>query len=693
MKNLFEQVRNQHHQLFKIGLFITAVIFILLIFPRQQKFKYEFQKGKPWQHEDLIAPFDFALYKTESEQQQEREKVLVNQRLYFHKNLALDSNMISSYKSDFERNWQQHKTLIESLNSEEQESIDYYHLGLDFLHEIYGRGIVELHEKIEGKDSDFEIIVLKDNKANHRALGDIYTISSVFQKLDKQFYNLKEEERKLLRRLLVDYISIDIKYDLETNELILEQELAKISPHSGMVQKGEIVIEKGELLNAEGYKKVESLRLEFESRLGKNSEDIWILIGQAILVVLIFFSLALFLVSFRQEIFTSSTKICFILLLILLFVFLSKVTSDSEVVHLYLIPFCILPLMIRTFFDTRLALFSFIICILLVGFMAPNPYEFIIVQMIPGILALFGVSNLEKRAHFFFVALIVFLLYSMVYLSLEMIQEASLTNINWKFFIWFFGSAVLILFTYPLIYLFEKVFGLVSNVTLMELSDTNTRLLRKLNSKAPGTFQHSLQVANLAEEAIRLIGGNALLVRTGALYHDIGKISMPNYFIENQNADYNPHDEISAEESVAIIKEHVIYGIELGRRYKLPDILIDFIRTHHGTSTIQFFWKRYQEDNPEIESNKDLFRYPGPIPYSKETAVLMMADSVEAASRSLSKYDEESIGNLIEMIINSQLDEGQFNNANITIKDINLIKKIFKKKLMSIYHVRVAYPS
>lgn len=694
MKDLFERVRDQHHQLFKIGLFVLAVVFIISIFPRQQKFKYEFQKGKPWQHEDLIAPFDYPLYKTDLEIDGEKEKIVESQAIYFHKNIALGEEMIEKFNAEFEINWASGEGTLERKERKKLKPAEYYYQrGSNFLKSIYNNGIVELHESIEGKAKDFELAVLENNKAELKSLSELYTIRTAFEKLDQEILHMTSTEKDLFKSLLLDYIAINVKYDQATNESILEQELTKISPNSGMVQKGEKVIATGELLDEKGFKMVESLRLEYESQLGESSENVWILSGQIILVVLIFFSYALFLISFREEIVASSTKITFLLLLILFFVFMAKLVNSSEVMHLYLVPFCILPLIIRTFFDVRLALFTLLVSILLVGFMAPNPYEFIIIQMIPGMIVLFGVSSLEKRAHFFFVAFLVFILYSLVYLSLELMQEASLTNIDWEFFMWFFGSAVLILFTYPLIYLFEKIFGLVSNVTLMELSDTNGKLLRKLNTKAPGTFQHSLQVANLAEEAIRLIGGNALLVRTGALYHDIGKMSMPNYFIENQNADYNPHDEISAEESATIIKEHVIHGIELARRFKLPDILIDFIRTHHGTSTIQFFWKKYREDNPEIDSDQTLFTYPGPIPYSKETAVLMMADSVEAASRSLWKYDEESIGNLIEAIIDTQMKEKQFDNADITIRDINQIKRIFKKKLMSIYHVRVAYPT
>jgi hypothetical protein len=385
-------------------------------------------------------------------------------------------------------------------------------------------------------------------------------------------------------------------------------------------------------------------------------------------------------------------QIIFLLLQIVLFVFIAKMAIMIENVNLYLVPFCMLPLVIRTFFDIRVALFTFLVAILIVGFIAPNPYEFIILQMITGIITLFSMVNLRNRSQLFLSSLVVFGVYSLVYIGIGLIQEGSFEETNWKFLGWFFGSALLTLFTYPLVYIFEKLFGFVSDVTLMELSDTNSRLLRKLNMKAPGTFQHSLQVSNLAEEAIRAIGGNTLLVRTGALYHDIGKMNTPNYFIENQNTDYNPHEELSSEESAQIIIDHVIKGVEMARRYKLPDIVIDFIRTHHGTTKTLYFYKIYKEENPDQEVESSMFTYPGPAPYSKETAVLMMADSVEAASRTLKSYDGESIEKLVNGIIDYQIKEEQFAMANITFKDISLIKKMFKKKLMSVYHVRVEYP-
>jgi putative nucleotidyltransferase with HDIG domain len=484
----------------------------------------------------------------------------------------------------------------------------------------------------------------------------------------------------------------NVSYDQETNEFVLKQELESVSPTIGMIQKGERVASKGDVLTEEQYKILDSLRTEYESQLGESSNMILILLGQVVLVALLILSLGLFLYSFRKEIINSDTKIVFLLFLIVLFVFGAKIFLSIENINLYLLPFCVLPIIIRTFFDIRVALFTFLVTILIVGFVAPNPYEFIIIQMITGMLTLLGIVNLRNRSQLFISSLVVFSVYSLVYLSIGLIQEGSFQSTDWMFLGWFFGSAMLTLFAYPLIYIFEKVFGFVSDVTLMELADTNNDLLRQLNMKAPGTFQHSLQVSNLAEEAIRAIGGNALLMRTGALYHDIGKMNMPNYFIENQNSDYNPHGELAPEESAAIIIEHVINGIELAKKNKLPDIIIDFIRTHHGTTTTRFFFKQYMEDNPDEKDASERFRYPGPLPYSKETAVLMMADSVEAASRSLSKYDGESIEKLVNNIIDSQVRELQFANADITFKDISEIKKMFKRKMMSIYHVRVEYP-
>ncbi len=693
MNRVISFIRDQHSFILKVLFFCLSVGLIVFIFPREGKFKYEFQKGKPWQHVDLIAPFDFPIYKSEEEIKSERKVVKRQMKPYFFKSGRIESEELERFSIEFEKAW---SNAIVNLELDENEALkrksEYFSKGKALLESIYKQGIIEIHTSIEGEDQDFEVAVVQDNVEVVKALSSFYTLKSAFQFINTSIEKTDELGQRVLGNSLENCLKRNVSYDEETNEFVLKQELENISPTLGMIQKGERVASKGDVLTEEQYKIIDSLRTEFESQLGESSNLTLILLGQAVLVALLILSLGLFLYSFRKEIINSDTKIVFLLFLIVLFVFGAKMFLSIENINLYLLPFCVLPIVVRTFFDIRVALFTFLVTILIIGFIAPNPYEFIIIQMITGMLTLLGIVNLRNRSQLFISSLVVFSVYSVVYLSIGLIQEGSFQATNWEFLGWFFGSAMLTLFAYPLIYMFEKIFGFVSDVTLMELADTNNNLLRQLNMKAPGTFQHSLQVSNLAEEAIRAIGGNTLLMRTGALYHDIGKMNMPNYFIENQNSDYNPHGELAPEESAAIIIEHVINGIELAKKNKLPDVIIDFIRTHHGTTTTRFFYKQYLEDHPDETDAAKLFRYPGPLPYSKETAVLMMADSVEAASRSLPRYDGESIEKLVNNIIDSQVTELQFANADITFRDIREIKKMFKRKLMSIYHVRVEYP-
>ncbi|MDA9072087.1 HDIG domain-containing protein [bacterium] len=693
MNRVISFIRDQHSFILKVLFFCLSVGLIVFIFPREGKFKYEFQKGKPWQHVDLIAPFDFPIYKSEEEIKSERKVVKRQMKPYFFKSGRIESEELERFSIEFEKAW---SNAIVNLELDENKALkrksEYFSKGKALLESIYKQGIIEIHTSIEGEDQDFEVAVVQDNVEVVKALSSFYTLKSAFQFINTSIEKTDELGQRVLGNSLENCLKRNVSYDEETNEFVLKQELENISPTLGMIQKGERVASKGDVLTEEQYKIIDSLRTEFESQLGESSNLTLILLGQAVLVALLILSLGLFLYSFRKEIINSDTKIVFLLFLIVLFVFGAKMFLSIENINLYLLPFCVLPIVVRTFFDIRVALFTFLVTILIIGFIAPNPYEFIIIQMITGMLTLLGIVNLRNRSQLFISSLVVFSVYSVVYLSIGLIQEGSFQATNWEFLGWFFGSAMLTLFAYPLIYMFEKIFGFVSDVTLMELADTNNNLLRQLNMKAPGTFQHSLQVSNLAEEAIRAIGGNTLLMRTGALYHDIGKMNMPNYFIENQNSDYNPHGELAPEESAAIIIEHVINGIELAKKNKLPDVIIDFIRTHHGTTTTRFFYKQYLEDHPDETDAAKLFRYPGPLPYSKETAVLMMADSVEAASRSLPRYDGESIEKLVNNIIDSQVTELQFANADITFRDIREIKKMFKRKLMSIYHVRVEYP-
>ena len=535
--------------------------------------------------------------------------------------------------------------------------------------------------------------VLNNNVAEDHELKDFYTITTVFQYVQQQITDKnKLVDSKFILPLLENSIAHTIFYDNTTSEKLLKQALEDISPSRDIILKEQSIISKGELIDAKKFQILESLKSEYEGQSSSSGDYLFIILGQLLIISLCLSILIVFLAFFRKEIFLDNAKITFILILIILQVLMARMAVDSPSFSIYILPFCILPIITRAFYDTRVALFVHLVTVLIISFMAPNRFEFAFIQLLGGMVAIFSIVNMRNRSQIFISSAIIFLTYSAAYVGMTIIQEGGSDVLTWQDFAWFGISALLTLFSYPFIFVFEKLFGFISDVSLLELSDTNGKLLRELASRAPGTFQHSLQVANLAEEAIYNIGGNALLVRTGALYHDIGKMEMPMYFIENQANGMNPHDEMSFDESAAMIISHVIKGIEIAKKNNLPEQIIDFIRTHHGTTITAYFFRSFQNAFPEQQIDESKFHYPGPIPFSKETAVLMMADSVEAASRSLKKYDAESIDNLVEKIITTQIEQNQFMNSDITFKDINTLKKIFKKKLMNVYHVRVEYP-
>lgn len=684
MKKFISFIRHSHPEIYKGILFCIAVAAIVFIFPKQGKFKYEFQnlKGKPWLHEDLIAPFDFAIKKSADELRKEKSDVISNAKPYF----KIDKNIVAAKKEqlkfEIDKSWDNKKNKVQKAK--------VLALGEKILDSIYSKGILEPNVSIETKPSDFSIYVLDNNVAEEHELRDFYTITSAYEYQQSQLTNIPEA--KYLLSILENCIAHTIFYDKGTTDKILKQSIDDISPSRDIILKEQSIISKGEIIDGYKYQILESLKSEYEGQSGSSSDYMFILLGQVLIVSCCLCVLIAFLGFFRKDIFLDNAKITFILILIFLQVLMAHFSNGSQSFSIYLLPFCILPIIIRAFYDTRIALFTHLVTVLIVSFMAPDRFEFTFIQLLGGMVAIFSIVNMRNRSQIFISSGVIFLTYSIAFIAITIIQEGGSDAILLTDFAWFGVSALLTLFSYPLIFVFEKLFGFISDVSLLELSDTNGKLLRELASRAPGTFQHSLQVANLAEEAIYTIGGNALLVRTGALYHDIGKMEMPMYFIENQANGMNPHDEMSFDESAAIIISHVIKGIEIGKRNGLPEQIIDFIRTHHGTSITGYFYRSFQNAFPEEEIDESKFHYPGPIPFSKETAVLMMADSVEAASRSLKKYDVESIDELVEKIINTQIEQNQYANSDITFKDINTLKKIFKKKLMNIYHVRVEYP-
>ena len=687
MKKFISFIRHSHPEIYKYVLFVIAIAIIVYIFPKQGKFQYEFQnlKGKPWYHEDLIAPFDFAIKKSPDELATEKAEIIKNTKPYFQYNNSIVNTRKFQLLSEFKENWDERKNKITKEKT--------LAIAKKLIDSIYSKGIIEPTDAIENKPADYSIYVLKNNVAEEHELKDFFTIKSAYEFMQDQLRNNQTGvDVKFILPLLENCIDHSLYYDKETSDKVLKQAIDNIYPSRDIILKDQSIISKGEIIDAEKFQILQSLKSEYEEQSGGTSSYFLILLGQLLIVSLCFSVLMLFLWVSQNDIFLDNKKITFILILIILQVLMTRLAVNAHSFSIYLLPFCILPIIIRAFYNSRIAFFVLLITVLIISFMAPSRFEFAFIQLVSGMIAIFGIVNMYKRSQIFISAALIFLTYSIAFTGITIIQEGGSDVITWHDFAWFGISAMLTLFSYPLIFIFEKIFGFTSDVSLLELSDTNGKLLRELASRAPGTFQHSLQVANIAEEAIHSIGGNALLMRTGALYHDIGKMEMPLYFIENQVSGINPHEDLNYDESAAIIIGHVIKGIEIAKRHNLPEQIIDFIRTHHGTTITAYFYRSFQKDFPEEQIDTEKFRYPGPIPFSKETAVLMMADSVEAASRSLKKYDAESIDNLVEHIITAQIEQNQFKNSDITFKDINTLKKIFKKKLMNIYHLRVEYP-
>jgi len=702
MKKVFSSIRDNHDTIFKALLFFITLFIIVYSFPRQINFEYEYSKGKPWLQETIITSFDFPILKTQEQLQKEREEIINDNLPIF----SFDENIFQQkgveFVQNFEQKWSEDRKikkdkgftffnlfgLKKQANQSRKYSVANY--GLSILDYLYTNGIVQLSDEFQWKEEGSQVLLQKENVAEKQELDNLFTINSAVDYINS-LSKLSLQESDFIVPLLLEALSQNVFYDKQASEKMLSYELDNIVSARGMLQKGQIIIQKGELVNEDKYQILSSYQREFENQHWSKASVSFVLLGQVLLVFVAFLIFFLFLQQYRPEILQDSTKVTLILLLIVSMIVLTSFTLKWNANFLYLIPFCISPILLKAFFDTRLALFTHLITILIIGFIVPNGFEFVYLQLIAGIVSILTVLQMYKRAHLFVSAIKIVGIYWLTYFALEITHEGSIVHINLVQFLYFAGSGVLSLFAYPLIFVFEKVFSLVSYVSLLELSDTNSPLLRKLANEAPGTFQHSLQVANLAEEGIIEINGNALLVRVGALYHDIGKLKTPMYFIENQSAGFNPHNELSFDESADIIISHVKNGIEIAKENKLPEELIDFIRTHHGTSTVHYFYKQYITTFPDEEVDKKDFTYPGPKPFSKETAVLMMADSVEAAARSLKQPNADNINDLVEDIISNQIDSGQFVNADITLKDITQIKKLYKKKLVNIYHARVEY--
>ena len=689
MKNPFRFFTDNLYYVSKSLLFLSATIIILLLFPREGKFKYEYVKGKPWLHEDLIAPFDFSVMKTEKEYEAQKERLLTKSRLYFTYQPEITTNkraMVSQALMDF-------LGLSPGDTLSDKPSAEVYRKLIQIADTIYRRGIIQIVPELTSLPEGQPIMIVKGNIAQEVYPDQFFTIQSADDYIITHLNDIDAVYRQKARQSLEMGLAHNITYNKELTEKTQQQLLANLSKVKGLVQRGQKVISKGEVIDEEKFQILESLRIETEKRLGTGQARLAVFIGQIILVSLAMLVLGLFLYFFRPNIFVDNRQVGLILLIIISMVGLTSLVLSNQTMLLYVIPVCMVPLITRIFFDTRVALYVHIITIILIGFLVPNSFEFIFLQLISGLITIFTVANFHRRQQFVITAAYVFLAYSAVYFGLHLIQEGNFSGLKAFNFILFGGASALLLLAYPVVYILEKLFGMVTDITLLEISDVNYKPLKELSSLAPGTFHHSIQVANLAEEVIHQIGGNPLLVRAGGLYHDIGKMETPMYFIENQYTGFNPHEELSPAESAEIILNHVRNGIEKAHKYKLPEQVIDFIRTHHGTRRVEYFYRISKQTELQSDINEQAFTYPGPIPYSKETCVLMMADSVEAASRSLRQTDEIHIEALVENLIDSMMNAHQFDNANITLKDITLAKKIFKQRLLHLHHLRIEYPT
>jgi cyclic-di-AMP phosphodiesterase PgpH len=692
------EIKTNRKYLYHLFLFITSIIIVVAISPREGKFRYEFEKGKPWLSASLIAPWDFAIVKPDNVIAAERDSILKNFSPYFK--LDTEVEKIKILELDNYLN-----TFLKSYESETKplDPMGFASIKREFnkiLADIYKRGVLETNELMPYEKLPAEITVISGRVGEHKQ------VSSLF--VQKTAYLYAEEKKKELenhystvsgkslgdfvsRVVVYDYVEPNLFYDAATSTAVRNKMIGEISLNRGLVQEGELIISQGEIVDEEKFMILESMRDEYEKRLGK--DDRWLIIlGRIILVTACYMALYFFMYYFRFDVLSSTHKTFFIIQVILLFLILTRLLIYVPGNVVYLIPFAIIPIVVRTFYDSRLALFVYLISIMLAGFFVPNSFEFVFMSFIAGVIVIFTLTNVYRRAKLFTAAFMVFLGYSVVYLGIGLMQEGNLASMNWKYYMWFAGNGVFLLLSYPLIFVFEKTFRFLSDATLFELADTNQPLLRKLSEDAPGSFQHSLQVANLAGEAAREIGANNLLARTGALYHDIGKIFHPEYFIENQAEGFSPHDQLDPLESAEIITGHVKKGIDLGKKYNLPAQIIDFIHTHHGTGVAYFFYKKFLDKNPKRTDMEKNFAYAGPKPFSKETAIVMMADAVEASSRSLANYSEENISELVERILYIQEQDGQYAETPLSFKEISDIKNVFIKRLLNIYHARIAYP-
>ncbi|MEZ2335611.1 HD family phosphohydrolase [Mucilaginibacter sp. RCC_168] len=668
----------------KFFMMLLSIGLIVFFLPKQAKFSYEYEKGRIWNQKDLASPYNFAILKTQQEIKNDQKTAKESITPIYQLDAAVENQQLEGFKSDIEIKWH-------NAGISDRLKPKYISTGTGLLQEIYETGVLKLNPQYQVNSENYPITVLNKNVATAKNTNELFTKEKALAYCDKILSKYPELDKAFLLDLLQNRLQTNLSYDNNLTSRLVNEAVEGLSITRGMVQKGEIIVYKGSVVNDDVYQKLESYKQAFEDNARTNGNRKLVLLGQFLLVAVAISLLMIFLYLFRKDIYEDNRLVSLILLVITAMLAALSLAIKLQLPNLYYIPYCIVPIIIRILFDTRLALNIHLLVVLIAGFFVPNSFEFAYYEITAGMVSIYSIKNLLRREQYFISAGMIIFTYLVAFLGITFTKEGTFVDIDWMDFLPFVVSVSLTLLAYPAIIIFEKIFGLTSDITLIELTNTNAPLLRELAFNAPGTFQHSLQVANLAENAIYTIGGNALLVRAGALYHDIGKMENPLFFIENQSSGFNPHDKLPYEESAQIIIRHVSKGIEMAHKANLPEMIIDFIRTHHGNTRVDYFYQSSLKNFPEKFINENIFRYPGPIPFTKEAGVLMLADSVEAASRSLKEPDEESISILVDRIVKYKLDQNQLKDSNITLKDIETIKTIFKRMLMSIYHVRIDY--
>lgn len=666
--------------IYKSLIFIATVSVIVYFLPNEGKFNYQFDINKPWKYGLLQASFDFPIYKNDIQVQKEQDSILADYQPYFQIDKEAEKNVLSKLREDY------NKTLRHSLPG-----TDYVRYIERTLKALYEDGIIAGNDlKRMEEDSIIAIRLVDKNVATSRFIDQLYTVKEAYEYLlnaDTTHY-----KKKILQQCnLNDYITPNLVYDEEKSEAAQKDLLSNISWANGFVLNGQKIIDRGEIVDEQTYNILESLRKEWEKRSDSVQEKRLTLAGQILYVGIFLFCFMAYLELFRADYYERKGTLTLLFALIVFFPVLSSIMVEQNLSSIYVVPFAMIPIIVRVFLDSRTAFMAHVTIILLCSITLRFPHEFILLQVVAGMVAIYSLRELSQRSQLLRTALVVFISYALLYFAFELIHEDDLTKLNTRMYIYFMINGILLLFAYPLLFLLEKIFGFTSDVTLVELSNINNSLLREMSEVAPGTFQHSLQMANLAAAAANKIGGKSQLVRTGALYHDIGKMVNPAFFTENQSG-VNPHKSLSYEQSAQVIISHITDGLKLAEKHNLPKVIKDFISTHHGRGLTKYFYISYKNEHPDEEVDQEKFRYPGQNPFTKEQAVLMMADSVEAASRSLPEYTEESISTLVDKIIDTQVSEGYFKECPITFKDIATVKALFKEKLKTMYHTRISYP-